>query len=451
MDIKRYKELLQNKRNLSITLGAICLIIAMIINSGSTQHIAITLDEKVIGYAESSEVIKLGIEQAELKKSEELSVDVLIKPDVLMQENFEEKVKTLITAEEIAALLIRDEYFLVNSFSVYIEGEPVVAVESKEVANLVVEETKGEYTEENSKIISMTIEEDIDIKATQSEVSEIMSLEDAKRMILTGTTEEKIYTVVSGDSNWKIARENGISVDDINNANPGIDSNWIQIGQELNLITPKPYLTVSVEEEATYTEKIGFGVTYEKTDALYEGEEKVKSYGEYGEKEIKAVIIKENNQEVERDIISSSVVRDSTNQVVLLGTAAIPNSLGTGNLDTPTRGLVSSVYGPRWGGFHSAVDLANSIGTSIYAADGGIVTYSGWRGNYGYCIMINHGNDIQTLYAHNSELIVSKGDKVEKGQLISKMGDTGFVTGPHLHFEVRVNGVPVDPKKYIDY
>ena len=99
---------------------------------------------------------------------------------------------------------------------------------------------------------------------------------------------------------------------------------------------------------------------------------------------------------------------------------------------------------------HTGADIADAIGTPIYAAEDGVVTTAGWnKGGYGYYIVINHGAGMQTLYAHNSKLYVKAGDHVTRGQQIAEMGSTGRSTGPHLHFEVRINGRRTNPLIYI--
>ena len=103
----------------------------------------------------------------------------------------------------------------------------------------------------------------------------------------------------------------------------------------------------------------------------------------------------------------------------------------------------------RWGRMHYGLDYAAPTGTPIYAADGGTVITAGWHGNYGYYIKIDHGANKVSLYAHCSKLLVKKGERVYQGQHIAEMGKTGRVTGPHLHFEVRVNGQHKDPMKYV--
>lgn len=117
----------------------------------------------------------------------------------------------------------------------------------------------------------------------------------------------------------------------------------------------------------------------------------------------------------------------------------------------PTSGRLTSKFGNRKNPFgrgiqfHPGIDIANSKGTNIIASAKGTVIFSGRKGGYGKTIIINHGYGYKTLYAHNNDLLVSVGDKVDKGQLIAKMGKTGRSTGNHLHFEIHKNGSPVNP------
>ena len=128
---------------------------------------------------------------------------------------------------------------------------------------------------------------------------------------------------------------------------------------------------------------------------------------------------------------------------------------GTGQLGWPVSGEITSPYGyrvhPIWGTtiYHSGIDIGGDEGTPVHAADGGVVVWAGWMGGYGYAVVIDHGNGLSTLYGHNSELAVDEGQSVAKGQVISYAGSTGNSTGPHVHFEVRVNGDPVDPMGYL--
>ncbi len=119
---------------------------------------------------------------------------------------------------------------------------------------------------------------------------------------------------------------------------------------------------------------------------------------------------------------------------------------GTGNFQWPTTGTITQDY---WSG-HRALDIGGWIGDPIYAADAGYVIYAGWDNTgYGNMVEINHGNGFTTLYAHQSKIYVSVGDEVTKGQQIGEMGSTGHSTGPHLHFEIRLNGVQRNPYGFL--
>lgn len=128
---------------------------------------------------------------------------------------------------------------------------------------------------------------------------------------------------------------------------------------------------------------------------------------------------------------------------------------GSGALIWPVNGVVTSPYGyrthPIFGTtiYHSGMDIGVDYGTPVHAADGGVVVEAGWISGYGYAVIIDHGNGLSTLYGHNQELAVSEGQSVSQGQVIAYAGSTGNSTGPHVHFEVRANGDPVDPSAYL--
>ena len=128
--------------------------------------------------------------------------------------------------------------------------------------------------------------------------------------------------------------------------------------------------------------------------------------------------------------------------------------LGTGQMSYPSDGEITSGFGWRmhpilgYQRFHSGVDFGADYGSTIRAADRGVVIFAGWYGGYGNAVIIDHGNNITTLYGHTSGLYVSEGQAIERGQPIAAVGSTGLSTGPHLHFEVRQNGEPVDPMAY---
>ena len=148
----------------------------------------------------------------------------------------------------------------------------------------------------------------------------------------------------------------------------------------------------------------------------------------------------------EKKVVVSSYVVGATG----VNTSTTKVDLGI-SLIRPTSGIVTSRFGARWGRTHKGTDIGAPAGTPIVAAASGTVTTSqyGYNGGYGNYVIISHGNGVQTLYGHCTELCVDEGEYVSQGQLIATVGTTGNSTGNHLHLEIRVNGVAQDPQNYL--
>jgi murein DD-endopeptidase MepM/ murein hydrolase activator NlpD len=146
---------------------------------------------------------------------------------------------------------------------------------------------------------------------------------------------------------------------------------------------------------------------------------------------------------------------DRVSALLKAGSKGSSAKAGGGMLSWPVTGSVTSGFGYRIHPIfnvrklHTGIDIDGETGDPIKAAAAGLVISAGWRGGYGKCVVIDHGGGLATLYAHQSVISVSVGRTVERGQVIGKLGSTGYSTGPHLHFEVRVNGSPVDPMGYL--
>ncbi|MGL6220807.1 MAG: peptidoglycan DD-metalloendopeptidase family protein, partial [Lacrimispora sphenoides] len=234
----------------------------------------------------------------------------------------------------------------------------------------------------------------------------------------------------------------------------------LSVEQAAARITAEKNLTVKTTEQITQAEPVAFQEVTQKTDKLYEGQTKIKTKGEKGLKEVKKQITKENGSPVKTDVIEERILKEPENRVILTGIKENPdpetavsrggNVRGTGQLAHPVSSLnVTSNFGPRWGRTHLGVDLGMPTGAPIRAADNGTVISSGYSGSYGNLIKLDHGNGIVTYYAHCSALEANTGQAVKKGQVIAKVGSTGNSTGPHLHFEVRVNDQNVNPLNYL--
>lgn len=177
----------------------------------------------------------------------------------------------------------------------------------------------------------------------------------------------------------------------------------------------------------------------ERAQVLYKAqEEEANSQAEYD----RLLAISENIAAMLRNMESS-------------GGGAPAGRGGTGRFMWPCYGEITSYYGwrthPIFGTtkYHSGMDIAVDYGTPIQAADSGTVVYSGWLGGYGNCVMIDHGGGLVTLYGHNDSLTVGEGQYVQKGTVIAYAGSTGYSTGPHCHFEVRLHGELTEPLNYL--
>ncbi len=145
---------------------------------------------------------------------------------------------------------------------------------------------------------------------------------------------------------------------------------------------------------------------------------------------------------------TTSTTSTSTSTTTTAPTPTSPPDPGYG-LAWPLAGPVTSTFGPRWGRMHNGIDVGVPTGTTISAAAAGEVFFSGWMSGYGNVVLIDHRNGLITLYAHQSELAVAEGEQVARGEVVGYAGSTGNSTGPHLHFETRVDGVPRDPLTYL--
>lgn len=336
--------------------------------------------------------------------------------------------------------------------AIKVEGEEVAIVKDHKTALNILESMKAPFLEkEESEYDEVDFIEKVEIVEVGAEFSEIMNEEEALQKISIGTDEEKVHEVEAGENPWTIAQKYDLKMDDIINANPGMDPGRIQIGQKISLIVPKPLVSVRTKEYTELVQEIPFDTEYEETASLYKGDKKITVQGEEGKREIKGYIVKENGAEVNMEVVEEKIILEPQTRVIAQGTKERPATMATGAFSNPTRGRLTSPFGMRWGRRHTGIDIASSRGTTVSAADAGRVSFAGKNGSYGNLVIIDHENGYQTYYAHNNKLVVKKGDRVYKGQKIAEMGNTGRSTGVHLHFEVRKNGSPINPQGFVSY
>lgn len=242
------------------------------------------------------------------------------------------------------------------------------------------------------------------------------------------------YTIKSGDTLESIAKTYGIKVGTITGSNGISVKSTLKIGQELEFPSIDGILYSVRKGEALWDIADEYNIDID--DIVGANGLDDAHMVSIGQKLILPGATKLKTQTASVKARQASV------------TPAVKSSLITSST-WPTRGILTSKFGTRWGRKHEGIDIAAPIGSEVIAFMGGTISFSGWRGSYGNLVIIDHGNGLETYYGHNSKLLLKAGQKVSKGDLIAKVGSTGRSTGPHSHFEVRKNGIPVDPMPYL--
>ncbi|MCB2294619.1 M23 family metallopeptidase [Clostridium algoriphilum] len=209
-----------------------------------------------------------------------------------------------------------------------------------------------------------------------------------------------------------------------------------------------PLIAVKIVRNITKNQTIYPTTIIKSSNQVMYGVSKVEHKGINGIRKVTSVVIALNNIVVSEKVLKSETIKQVQNKEIYVGTNG-PIILQAASINSPSRGSISSGFGTRWGKMHKGIDIAANFGSAINAALDGTVTYADWEDGYGNVIKISHGEGLQTTYAHCSVIIVKKGELVKRGMKIGQVGSTGHSTGPHLHFEVRENGEPINPQKYI--
>ena len=282
---------------------------------------------------------------------------------------------------------------------------------------------------------------------------EITSLENAIEEVTKEQEKEQIYEVVSGDTLSAIAERNSLTLEALIAMNETIENanSIIRVGDELIVTVPEPELSVERTEEVYYEEDYEAEIIYIDNDDWYTTQTKTLQEPSAGHRIVVADVYYRNQEEVAREILKEEVTYEAVPKIVERGTKIPPTyikpisggrlSSGFGRRNAPTKG--ASTY-------HKGIDWATPTGTAVMASSGGTVVKAGWGSGYGYVVYIQHADGRQTRYGHLSKVLVTTGQTVSQGQKIALSGNTGVSTGPHVHFEILINGTQVNPLNYLN-
>ncbi len=335
-------------------------------------------------------------------------------------------------------------------FAVMVAGEPVVTVATAADAREVVTDLINRFTPrpvEGETIQSLEVgtAERLAVEPALTARAAVMSASDALAYLLAGTRERRVYQVERGEVLGAIAARNSMSIDEVVRANPGLDPDRIFPGQVVNLIVPKPLVNVEAHYVRVYRRAIPFPVSVTWNAGMYRTDVRVDRAGTVGEKEITEDVVTRNGELDSTKVLKDVVLRWPQTQFMTIGTKRTPaDVLGDAIADGEVA-MLTSEFGRRWGRIHAGVDWAMPAGTPVRAWRDGTVKFEGLVVGYGRLIIVEHPGDYVTYYAHLSRFSTTIGATVSAGQVIAYSGNTGNSTGPHLHFEIRQEGRPLDP------
>lgn len=334
----------------------------------------------------------------------------------------------------------------VKGTEVVVNGKTIMVLNSRAEADQLLEELKAPYANTEGVV---RFAEDVRLNDTLVEKNKIISVVRALEIVKSGSKKTATYQIKNGDTLWDIASSLGVPVDKLIASNPGLNPTRLGLGDTLYLDRLENLINVETVLTKVSTEEVSCPVEEKKDSTLIYGERRVLAQGKNGKREVTYQVVLRNGAEVDRREVNEVVLEQPQPKVVATGTRLLLASRGSSRLGWPASGYVSSPFGPRGGGMHTGLDIGAGYGSAVVAAEGGTVTMAQWYSGYGKCIDISHGDGVVTRYAHLSSINVNVGQSVERGEFIGRVGSTGIATGPHLHFEVIVNGGRVDPMKYL--
>ena len=424
--------------------------LALLIGTVYTPSYVVTVDGLTLGTVTEPAVFENVIDRVESRASSILGYDYTLDHDV-------EYSFALTQKDDISSIGTFETYLfnqigeVMKSYVLTVNGEFIGASADKAELDAMLEHLAAPYTTEHTVAVEYVEDVQITYQYISSDVmQDLVSMEE---ILSANTTGETTYEVVKGDTYSEIAYENDMSLNELMALNPQASLDRLMIGDVLTIKKTIPYLSIRTIDTVSYDQVIECPVEEVQDDTMYVGQKKVLTAGTPGKAFVTANITYVNGYEESREIIASTTLTEATTEVVAVGTKPRPRTMPTGTFKWPTSGRISSYFGYRtiFGtySYHGGIDIATSYGKAITASDGGTVIWSGYKGTYGYLVIIDHGNGVQSYYGHCSSLLVSAGDKVYQGQTIARVGSTGRSTGNHCHFEIRINGTRVNPLSYL--
>lgn len=360
-----------------------------------------------------------------------------------------------VNVDDLSELIIESgDVSAIEAYAFYINNELIGVYEEAEMLRLkaVLEQLLGAYYTTSTATVDFV--DNVTITQGRFLETNLSSADEAIELVTSVRTVEAYYVIQKNDSVSLIASKLSMTRAELLEYNPFLEEGT-HTGDLVTYYYTEPYLSVMTTHFENYDRDVEMQIVYQYSSSLQQGCEYMKQRGSSGSENVTALITEINGVESERMIISSTVIEEMVPRVFVTGTKenttiddmSIIEKLGTFCWPVGGDNYVSSLYGYRsWDhSTHRGLDIAAKKGTPIYAAASGTVTMARTYSSYGKLVVIDHGDGIKTYYAHQSAILVSEGDYVQKGDLIGEVGMTGSASGNHLHFELRIDNERVNP------
>ena len=444
-------------RWLAPVAGALVLIHVIQIYQNQTLALKIEYNGEDLGYILDEAVFN----EAESAMKGRIINETYIKPkDIVPQfELSAVEPDQLLSVDELTNKLIRASGNKIEEATgLYIQNRFISAVRDGDGLLDFLNGMLEKYSEDGMDVTTtVQFVKKVEIKKGLYPVSSIQPLKELEEKLSGEERGEKRYIVEEEDTPIRIAYKAGITLQQLKNLNPGVEENLL-IGDSLLISQSVPFMGVKVTKLDKHEEEVEYKIQQETDPKRNIGYTMVKQEGENGLEEVTDQVVLIDGIETSRTTVNTVTLKEAVDKIIVVGgnkpLQFIPSTqsgkIPSGTFGWPAAGgSITTGFLGYYGHTGSDITFSGCYGTPIYASLDGQVVTAGWRGLYGYCIIINHGGGIQTLYAHCSKLYVTPGQQVSKGELIGAIGRTGNASGPHLHFEIRINGTPVNAAPYL--
>lgn len=422
-------------------------------------YLQVRLDGKIIGYVENEGIF----ENAKIMIKDRLfSAHQNEELDILPSFNIGVSEKASLSTSQLADRIIEaSSEDIMQATGLLIDGELFAVVTDKPVVETALKNLLAPYENAENQNLTVDFVKKVELLDGLYLTSSISSPQDILKEITGQVEGEQIYIVQKGDSPSSIAQKTGIPLKDLYalnpHINPEINKNYkMPVGDRLIVSKAVDFLQIKTTERVTYNVAISHATTKTNNENLLWGTQKVVVAGEDGIEERVVDVVSIDGIVTEENIISQTILKEPVTEELQIGTKNLyggnAGDASTGSFiwPSPSFKAVSRGFG-RSG--HRGLDITGAANIPILAVDNAVVEFAGkgsgsyW--SYGNYVRLRHSNGLVTIYAHCNSLTVSTGQYVGKGQTIALMGSTGRSSGNHLHLEVQVNGVPVDPYIYV--